>query len=417
MLGEARALLTDLLRPLSYDQFFGEIVGQQPFALLGGKRKDRAQLLGTDPRQIILNAYEKHAPELTCHALAPRVQPPSARTVASPDAFHSLIRDYHTNDFTVRIPDAVDLSSELRRLTRALEVIVENTVGAVVFWSGPGAKAPVHHDDIDVMAIQLSGKKRWFISNNPSILPNQWKGVGEPPPALGPHRTVDVEPGDLIYMPRGTAHTVESTTESIHVSIGFVPVTVRDALIAAIDHLSDLDKPIRTGITARADDLARGEVDDTVLHQVSEAVKKLSDNIQSDSFVRDAMSRRRSRLIAEMPKLPSEQRPSAVHLRSRVKHSSLAIAHTIKAGDVIDFSQPGEQIFVHAGAEESLRYIIDTPDFNVADIPGAIDNDVRVALVQRLLKSGFLEVVAESPAVALSSTSSDAVAGSRLAQN
>ena len=416
MLGEARALLTDLLRPHDYDQFFDEVVGQQPLALLGGERSDRARLLGPDPKQAILDAYKKHAPELTCHALAPRVQPPSARPVASPDAFHSLIRDYHTNDFTVRIPDAVDLSPELRRLTRALEIIVENSVGAVVFWSAAGARAPVHHDDIDVIAIQLSGKKRWFMSNHTSTLPNQWKGIGEPPPELGPHRTIDVEPGDLIYMPRGTAHTVESTTESIHVSIGFVPVTVRDALIAAIDHLSDLDKPIRTGITPRADDLAGGDREEIVLQRLRDAMRKFSDSTQSDTFIRDAMSRRRSRLIAEMPKLPAPE-ANTVQLQSRLKHSPLAIAHTITAGDVIDFSQPGEQIFIHAGAEDSLRYIIDTPEFSVADIPGAIDNNVRIALAQRLVKSGFLEVAGQSSSTAFSSTSSGAVADSRLAQN
>ena len=256
MLLQARALLAELLRPYSYDTFFEEVVGRRPLALLGGERLDRATLLGDDPQKVILEAYDKHAPDLTCHALAAKVEPPSPQRVADADAFHSLICSYHSSGFTVRVPEVTNLSPELRQLGRALELTVESPVGAVIFWSAAGAEAPVHHDDIDVIAIQLAGRKLWFVSNDPPTLPNQWKGVGEAPPKLERYNTIDVGPGDLLYLPRGTAHTVHSTTESIHVSIGFVPVTLRDALIAAIDHLSDLDMPLRAGVTPRADDLA-----------------------------------------------------------------------------------------------------------------------------------------------------------------
>ncbi len=385
-------MVADWLRPHSYDWFFEEVVGRRPLAQLGGERPERARLLGDDPRQTILYAYETHAPELTCHALAPQGQPPAAQAVADAAAFEALIGDFHADDFTVRIPDAAGLSPELQHLCRALEVIVEKPVGAVVFWSGAGARAPVHYDDIDVLAIQLSGKKRWHISREPATLPNEWKGLGEAPPDMGRFETVDVVPGDLLYFPRGTVHTVESTTESIHVSIGFVPVTLRDALIAAIDHLSDLDKPLRTGVTARADDLAQGRGDATVLEQVRRALDRLEANAASDTFVRDAMSRRRARFIADLPKLEPQESEWSISLSSRVRHNPLAVAHSIRANGVLDLSQPGEQIFVHAGAEQSLDFILENPEFRVADVPGDIGNDVRIALVQRLLASGLLQL-------------------------
>jgi ribosomal protein L16 Arg81 hydroxylase len=49
----------------------------------------------------------------------------------------------------------------------------------------------------------------------------------------------------MLHLPRGTAHTVQSTTESIHLSIGFLPVTVREAMAAAVDYLSESDRSIR----------------------------------------------------------------------------------------------------------------------------------------------------------------------------
>ncbi len=107
-----------------------------------------------------------------------------------------------------------------------------------MFWSEGGAKAPVHHDEVDVIVIQLVGTKRWFISDATPTLPNQWRGLGETSAVMNSFKTYDVQPGDLLYVPRGTVHTVESISESIHLSIGFVPVTQRDAIIAALDLLS-----------------------------------------------------------------------------------------------------------------------------------------------------------------------------------
>lgn len=391
MLKQARSIFTDIIRPHSYDHFFDEVVGRRPLALLGGEVPDRALILGPDPEKVILSAYAKHAPTLTCHALAPKVKPPTPRAVANEDEYRALIREYHESGFTVRIPDMVDLSPKLLQLSRALEVILEKPVGAVIFWSAAGADAPVHHDEIDVIALQLVGKKRWFISKNPPKLPNQWKSAGESPPTLDQYDTIDVVPGDLLYMPRGTAHTVQSTTDSIHISIGFVPVTLRDAMVAALDHLSDLDRPLRAGVTKRADDLSHGKANQYVAEQVKNGLGKLMASSEDATFVNNAMARRRARLIADLPKLPASATGQTLDLQSRIQHSPLAMSHIIKTPENLDFSQPGEQIFIHPGAEESLQYIVNTPEFTVADIPGKIGDDVRVALVNRLVISGFLQ--------------------------
>ena len=362
MLSSAQGILADVLRPHSYDHFFDQVFGREPVAFHDDTAAEfRANILGADPAQTILQAYEKFAPTLTCHAKTPTVKPPDARAVGSADAFKALIGRYHKHGYTVRIPDVVDLTPELLRVSRALEVVLENPVGAVIFWSDAGAEAPVHYDDIDVFVLQLSGRKRWFISKEPPKLPNKWKGIGEAPPALGQHWTFDVKPGDMIYMPRGSAHTVQSTTESIHISIGFVPVTVREAILAALDHLSDLDRPLRAGVVDRADNLARGAGGDEVSAQVNAGLQKLVSNCRSDAFVKNAMEKRRSRMIVDLAKIPTSAPTAPTTLQSRVKHSPFAIQNIIKTPTVIDLSLPGEQLLLHPGAESSLQFIVTHP--------------------------------------------------------
>ena len=276
---------------------------------------------------------------------------------------------------------------------RALEMIVESPVGAVIFWSAGDAVAPVHYDEIDVIIIQVLGEKTWYVSKDPPTLSNKWKGIGEGPPSLDRFSTVDVEPGDLLYLPRGTPHTVQSVTESIHIAIGFVPVTVREAILAALDHLSDLDRPLRAGATKRADEHSLGSGFEDVAAQVRSGLEKLSESSQSDAFIHDAMARRRSRMIADMPKLPPAVSTNAVSLSSKIRRDPFAMAHIIKTPDIIEFCLPGEKMLVHPGAAESLEFIAHTPEFRVADIPGGIDDDIRIALVNRFLATGFLEVV------------------------
>lgn len=350
-------------------------------------------MLGDNPKRTILDQFDKYAHTLTCHIHTPTVPPPTARKVANAEAFQALISEYHERGYTVRLPEVKNIAPQLSEFTRALEMVFEKPVGVVFFWSAPGAAAPVHHDEIDVIVIQLTGSKRWFISDEPATLANNWKAVGEGPPPMGRYSTYDVQAGDLLYLPRGTAHTVQSTSESIHLSIGFVPVTVRDNVHAVLDHLADLDKPLRTDAGLRADDLARGQSHTLICEQVRAELKKLSEQCQSDEFILQALTKRRSRMIYDLPKLSVNKSPIALQINSRVKHSPLAIAQLIAMPDILDWRQPAEQILIHPGAEAALRFILAKAEFKVADLPGELADDVKIALVMRFIANGFLHKI------------------------
>ncbi|MDX1556075.1 MAG: cupin domain-containing protein, partial [Xanthomonadales bacterium] len=271
----SRAILEQLLHPEPYDRFFDEVVGQKMLHIHEGDSKARAAILGTDPGAVILNAYDDLAHTVTCHSGSATRPPPNARRVASAAEFRTLIQEFHASKYTVRIPEVTHLSDGLRQLCRAIEEIFENPASPGIFWSAAGADAPVHHDEVDLVIVQLTGTKRWFVSSDPPTLPNMWKVAGEGAPPLEQHTVFDVTPGDVIYLPRGTAHTVQSLTDSIHVSIGFLPVTVREAMSAAVDFLSETERSIRAGITDRADDLCRGQGAEQVVKRLRHALDTL----------------------------------------------------------------------------------------------------------------------------------------------
>jgi len=383
---QAETLLDEMLAPLPSRDFFADI-GRAWREVKAGNDNPRRFLLGEDPKRTILEAYRTHAETLDCHSITATQPPPPVRPASSAEDFEELIGSFHDRDYTVRVPDVTGLTPQLERFGRALEYMLHQPVGSSVFWSRAGGKAVVHYDNRDNIIIQLEGRKRWFVSTEPPGLQNNWKQVGEPLPNVQQHRAVDVGPGDLIYIPRGTPHTVESTTESLHLSLLFVPLTLREAIIAALDYASDFERPFRETVASRPglDSL------EELPGQVSAGLSRLVELSRSPDFVTNAMRHRSSRVIADLPALEKQAGAAAVSVDTRVHHSPVAVAHLRHSGTVLDFSLPGGHIAIHPGVERELEFIAATPEFRVGDLPGAAGDDVKVALVNRLVAAGFLE--------------------------
>lgn len=385
---EAEAILREVLEPLPLEAFY-DALGRGTLDTRGGPGHPRARLFGDDPVRTVLGAFTTHWERLDCHGVQPSGPPPGPRKVEGPDAFLELVRAYHERDYTVRVPEVVELSPPLQRFARALELVLHQPVDASLFWSKAGARAIVHYDNRDNLVVQLSGRKRWYVSTDPPGLQNNWKHVDEPLPDLQRHRAVDLEPGDLLYIPRGTPHTVEGDTESLHLAVLFVPVTLRDALIAAVDLLSDLDRSFRETLVAP---VGSGRLD-SLSPQLTNGLERLLGQCRSGAFVSAAMEHRSSRMVGDLPALAKPKAVPPLAAGSRVRHAPLAIGHLRQAGERIDFSLPGSHIAIHPGVEEELRFIRQVSEFRISDMPGSAAMEVRLALVGRLMAEGFLEVV------------------------
>jgi hypothetical protein len=384
---QAETILSDFFAPASIDDFF-DALAQNSFDLHGGPDHPRRHLFGDDPKQTLLASYASHATNLKSYGLAPTLPPPATRAVDSPDEFRDLIKSFHEREYTVRVPDVIPLSPRLQEVTRALETLLRKPVQSALFWSKAEAKAIIHYDNRDNIAVQLHGKKRWFISTDPPGLQNNWKQVGEPVPELPRYRVVDAEPGDLIYIPRGTPHTVESTSESLHLAILFIPTTLREAIVAAFDYLSDFDAELRQPAFGRA---AEANIP-KLTERVTKGLARLTQHCSTDGFLEGALDLRSSRMVSELPPLPKPGAVPQLTLATLVRHAPLAIAHLRAAQGTLDFTIPGEHIAIHRGVEQELRFIAEAEQFRIGDIPGQSSDDVRVALVSRLIASGLLQV-------------------------
>lgn len=103
------------------------------------------------------------------------------------------------------------------------------------------------------------------------------------------------------------------------------------------------------------------------------------------------MQRRSARVISELGKLKVAP-PFALAPSTRLRHSPLAACHLGTNGGRLDFAYPGGHHLIHPGVEESVSFIARTPEFEIRNIPGAVGDDVRLALVEKFVSCGFLEL-------------------------
>lgn len=387
---DAQAVLQRVLDPLSADAFLDDILGERFVKVEGGAGELRRRLLGPDPHATILAAFDPLAPRITRHAQKPLGPPPEPAPVADAAGFQALIDAHHALGWTVRIPDLRGLTPELAALVRALEALLHQPVEATAFWSRGDGAAQVHYDEYDLIVIQLVGSKRWFVNEGPPPLNNPWRGIAEGPPALDPHRVVEVAAGDLIYVPCGTAHRVDALSDSLHLAIGFRPLTLRDAVIAALDHMSDLDRRLRVGVGNRLAAQVRANSFGDLAGQVRGAVGQLLELSRAEGFLAQALQRRSSRVIGNLDGLKPPPTPVPLSLDTRLKRHHLAVGHVIGNAERLDFSYPGGHIHIHRGAEPAVAFLANAAEFQVRDIPGGLPDDVRLALAQRFVDAGFL---------------------------
>lgn len=388
---DAQRRLEQFLYPLSLDEFLDSTLTGSFRRIASGGASPRVDVLGPSPESSLLDAFHL-APKLTFHSANPLGPPPSLEAVSDREDFRRRIEEFHARNYSVRFPELRPLSPAVDELARALEILLHQPVSVSVFWSRGGMRAPVHFDDHDLIVVHLRGAKRWYISQKPSELNNVWKGIPGSPPELGAHETLDVNPGDLLYLPRGTLHSVDGTAESLHLSIGFTPLTLREAIIAALDQLSDFERPLRATLGNRLASQLRGIGFEALRPPIVTGVARLLEACKAPGFLESALQLRSGRAVAALSALPQSTPDTPITLDTAMTQKNLAYCHLTATPDKIDFSYPGGHLYIHRGAQESLVYMINTAAFKVRDIPGQIGDDVRLSLAEKLREVGFLEV-------------------------
>lgn len=150
-----------------------------------------------------------------------------------------------------------------RHFTRiaALNVMLERHLSANVQTNcyasfARQAAFKTHWDNHDVLILQIYGAKRWFCYGQLHRYPLAETHDLEHVPPGDPEWQTVMEPGDMLYLPRGDAHRAELLHDggrSLHLTIGIKPAAGIDAVIWALRQALSQEEELRRDVSPLSD--------------------------------------------------------------------------------------------------------------------------------------------------------------------
>ena len=251
----------------------------------------------------------------------------------------------------------------------------------------------VHYDTHDVFVLQVAGHKRWTLYEPVFELPLPSQPWSAADGAAGDEQlSVDLSPGDCLYVPRGVPHLAQSLEGvSAHLTLGVLTVTwhdvVRDVVAGTADEL-DFRRPLPAGFAS----------DD----HLTDGVAALVENLQAYLAKVDP-----SEVAARVGRRFWTGRPPifAGHLEQLARLDTLSEASLVRRrpGSVCHLSVDGDDLVVLLGDRELrlpvaaepalMRLAAASEPMEVSGLTADADEASRRVLVHRLVREGLLEIL------------------------
>jgi hypothetical protein len=263
---------------------------------------------------------------------------------------------------------------------RSLEETLGHPAQANAYYTPRAAQGlPVHHDTHDVFVLQVSGRKRWLVYEPVLELPlkNQRysRELGEPGQ---PVEDRVLNPGDMLYLPRGWLHeALTSDTDSLHLTVGVNVVTWLDAVRAALEECGE-DVDFRRSVQS-------GNGSDDLLEALSERLSP------------DAIERRARRQLVQKRRPIREGQLGQLRALddlgpdTELERRPTVLADLVEQDGSVSLVFEGRELTFPAHARDEVVAIADSEGpFSLSDLPGSLDDDGRLVLARRLVREGFL---------------------------
>ncbi len=266
---------------------------------------------------------------------------------------------------------------------------------ANVFLSNRNSQGfSLHYDSHDVFVLQLHGEKVWSLYDSPIELPTKSEAFGMTAVSAGPlERTVTLQPGDVLYIPRGYFHEARTTdTVSLHVTLGVHPYLWVDFLGDMLSRLGSEWAELRRSVSRNVM-AASGEARVALIREM---LSRMTERAAFGDLADDVYAR------ALRHRLQSGPRPLRHHLAELVAsheltlHSRLSRRHPVAPVEMV---REAHAIMVRWHGQSAAFHPSDAAMIEAPSAP-----DEKLHLVRRLVGIGLLvalpQPLADRPAEA-----------------
>ncbi|GGF54673.1 hypothetical protein GCM10011519_30730 [Marmoricola endophyticus] len=252
-----------------------------------------------------------------------------------------------------------------------------------------------HYDVHDVFVLQFAGRKHWRIHEPVLEAPlrdqpwDQRRGAVAAKAEGEPVIDTVLEPGDVLYLPRGYLHSASALgAVSGHLTIGVQPVTrafLAEQVLGTLSSDVELRRSLPVGT-----DLAEPDVLGPELKATREALHAAIDRLD-DQQVAGAVRRHLGATTRPAPLSPLAQLEAAEALSAAfaVRLRPGLRCHLVTAGDGVRLDLPDKSLSLPGSVRGAVEALLDRDDHVLAGLPG-VDEADAVTLAARLLREGVV---------------------------
>jgi ribosomal protein L16 Arg81 hydroxylase len=227
--------LATLLEPYSVEEFLKTNWTSKAVFISSEGYKKFDRLFSWEKLTYLLNFHEFNYPELRL-ALDGKVLDESEKI-----NLMKLCREGATliiNGIHKLLPEIAAFTSEIR-----YEIGCRTQVNAYCSWPGRQGFSS-HYDTHEVFILQVDGTKKWHVFSDTVKYPlPEQKSATLPPPQGEPYLTCTLNPGDVLYIPRGHWHYAVALDEpSLHLTLGVHCQTGIDFLEWLVNELREKEE-------------------------------------------------------------------------------------------------------------------------------------------------------------------------------
>jgi ribosomal protein L16 Arg81 hydroxylase len=246
-----------------------------------------------------------------------------------------------------------------------------------------------HWDNHDVFVMQVMGSKHWKVEKDRRVLPEKDGQIEDEGRELrGDLYSFTLQQGDVVYIPRGFVHAAECGSESsLHITLGIYPATWDELLAAVIKAATMHDENLRLTLPfehMKGDDTA-------IVNRVVEILRSLAD----PAFVSQVMPQFREEVVKRGQLDISGQitaffRPEKLNPDEKVGPRKGLFYTTRMGAETVTLNIGTRAITFPDFFAEPLRFALNTEVFSIHDLPGDLEDELKLVFIERLMQEALV---------------------------
>jgi hypothetical protein len=395
--GAAAPQLKRLLAPLALDAFFARYWEREVLHLKRGDAHYYDSLLTLQDLERVVAAGGLRYPALQL-SKGGTFLPPEAfcKDLRSGEIVFSGVPDLdrlqaaYQSGATLSLPGFHRAWRPLAELAGEVESYVNHGVHTNIYLTPRQSQGfDPHYDTHEVFVLQVFGRKHWKIFDSLVELPHQSQPFH---PSMHKPSTpvleLDLEPGDLLYVPRGVVHTTQTLDEaSAHVTLGISIYTYFEMLTIWLQGLRS-HAAARRGLPPGF--LDRPEVKPALARDFAELVARLSRGLDADRLVDAFLDRVRAGYPGKLNLDAGFHANPVIGPESRLRTLERGHYALSETGESVVLRFSDKTAEIPAIARGFIKEICARPSFRLCELSCELDADARLALARRLYQEGFL---------------------------